>query len=119
MTTKDLKLNVYHYQDEKKRAIIINKAQMVVCVLSKGVYGGPITTEAALTEDLTWKPQEGNTYSIMQKKMIDSVLVNFQKNPVYRYTCEQGEVDRLQEKIDKRLQEIADMEREIKRIQGK
>lgn len=119
MTTKDLKLTVYHYQDENKRAIIINKAQMVVCVLSKGADGGPLTTEAALTENLTWKPQEGNTYSIMQKKMLDRVLENFQTNPVYRYTCEQGEVDRLQEKIDKRLQEIADMEREIKRIQGK
>ena len=119
MTTKDLKLNVYHYQDENKRAIIINKAQLVVCVMSKGADGGPLITEAALTEDLTWKPQGGNTYSIMQKKMLDHILLNFQTNPVYRYTCEQGEVDRLQEKIDKRLQEIADMEREIKRIQGK
>ena len=64
MTTKDLKLTVYNYQDKNKRAII-NKAQMVVCIISKGADGGPLITEATLTENLTWKPQEGNTYSII------------------------------------------------------
>ena len=119
MTTNELKLTVYHYQDESKRAIIINKAQMVISILSRGADGDALMTDADLTEDIKWKPQAGRSYSIMQKKMLDLVLANFQTNPVYRYTCEQGEVDRLQEKIDKRLQEIADMEKEIARIQGK
>ena len=121
MTTKDLKLTVYHYTDENKRMVIINKGQMIVYIAEKSRSASELihSIEAELTEDLKWKPQGNTRYTPMEKKTLDFVLAKFQSNPAYRHACEQGEIDRIQEKIDQRLQEIADMEKEIARIQGK
>ena len=118
MTAKDLKLKVYHYRDERGRAIIINTAQQVISILRRIENGNVRAIDAELTEDLGWKPQETVNYTPLDKMTLNAVLRDFKKNTAYRYACEHAEIERLQQKIEKRLQEISDMEKEIERIQS-
>ena len=112
MNTKDFKLPVYNYIDNKGRVVCINT--MYVELRKDGKYDRVIFADIVDHPDrITWKAEKGDKLSPMDKIILSEVLTKFQKDPSIREHDEQMTLKRLEYLRDVEHQEWNDLQKEV------
>ena len=116
MNTKDFKLPVYNYIDDKGRVVCINKdlMSMYVELRKDGKYDRVIFADIVDHPDrITWKAEKGDKLSQMDKIILSEVLTKFQKDPSIREKDEQMTLKRLEYLRDVEHQEFDDLQKQV------
>lgn len=116
MNTKDFKLPVYNYIDDKGRVVCINKdlMSMYVELRKDGKYDRVILADIVDHPDrITWRAEKGDKLSPMDKIILSEVLTKFQKDPSIREHDEQLTLQRLEYLRDVEHQEWNDLQKEV------
>lgn len=116
MNTKDFKLPVYIYIDEKGRVVCINKdlMSMYVELRKDGKYDRVIFADIVDHHDrITWEAKKGYKLGPMDKIILSEVLTKFQKDPSIREHDEQMTLKRLEYLRDVEHQEWDDLQKEV------
>ena len=116
MNTKDFKLPVYNYIDDKGRVVCINKElmSMYVELRKDGKYDRVIFADIVDHPDrITWKAEKGDKLSPMDKIILSEVLTKFQKDPSIREHDEQMTLKRLEYLRDVEHQEWNDLQKQV------
>ena len=116
MNTKDFKLPVYNYIDDKGRVVCINKdlMSMYVELRKDGKYDRVIFADIVDHPDrITWKPEKFCELTPMDKIILSEVLANFQQDPKHRQHCEEFTVKRFEYLMNEKHQELDAEQRRI------
>lgn len=116
MNTKDFKLPVYNYIDDKGHVVCINKdlMSMYVELRKDGKYDRVIFADIVDHPDrITWRNEKGDKLSQMDKIILSEVLTKFQKDPSIREHNEQLTLKRMEYLRDVEHQEWNDLQKEV------